>query len=94
MASAPTAVKDITPRVKEVYVSPIKKLIDIKTVINIPILAANFFGPALTICDWKFPTFNTYLILVQTGLYFTPKKILIIKSIAEKKMTSLNGVNK
>ena len=59
-----------------------------------PILAANRLGPALTICDGTFPILRLSFIKLHIGLYFTPTKIRIIKSEAEKKMTSLNGVNK
>ena len=68
--------------------------IEIITVNNRPTLAANFFGPAFTKCTGTFPVFNPNFMIVQIGLYFTPKNMRIIKSNTDMKITSLNGVNK
>lgn len=68
--------------------------IEIKTVNKNPTLAANFFGPAFTMCTGTLPAFNPNFMDVQIGLYFTPKNMRIIKSNADMKITSLKGVNK
>jgi len=81
------AISDIVGKLK---ITP-KEIITVKSK---PTFAANFLGPALTICTGTFPYFNPNFIVVQTGLNLIPKNILIIKSNADRRITSLNGVNK